>query len=80
MIFKIWFIKLIGISPDSKTDESSFYSLKIKANDYKFDEHSPILIGMTANVNILTGKRTVLYYLIKPMKDMVKHGTLNNKL
>lgn len=64
--------KLIGISPDSKTDEkgNSFYSLKIKANDYKFDEHSPILIGMTANINILTGKRTVLYYIIKPMKDI----------
>jgi len=64
--------KLMGISPDSTTDDkgNSFYSLKIKANDYKFDENSPILIGMTANINILTGKRTVLHYLVKPMKDI----------
>ncbi|MDD3344482.1 MAG: HlyD family type I secretion periplasmic adaptor subunit [Sulfurospirillaceae bacterium] len=64
--------KLIGISPDSASDEkgNSFYTIRVRANDYKFDERSPILIGMTANVNILTGKRTVLEYLIKPMKDI----------
>ncbi len=64
--------KLIGISPDSTADEkgNSFYTIKVRANNYKFDEHSPILIGMTANVNILTGKRTVLHYLLKPMRDI----------
>lgn len=64
--------RLVGISPDSTTDENgnSFYNVKVKANNYQFDENSPILIGMTANINILTGKRTVLDYLIKPMKDI----------
>lgn len=70
--------KLTGISPDSSTDErgNNFYTIKVRANDYKFDENSPILIGMTANVNILTGKRTILHYLLKPMKDL-KHKALN---
>ncbi len=70
--------KLIGISPDSSTDEkgNSFYMIKVRADDYKFDEDSPILIGMTANVNILTGKRTILHYLLKPMKD-IKQKALN---
>lgn len=64
--------QLISISPDSKTDEqgNNFYTIKVKANNYKFDEDSPILIGMSANVNILTGKRTVLYYLLKPIKNI----------
>lgn len=64
--------KLISISPDSTTDEqgNSFYTIKVKADNYQFDDQSPILIGMTANINILTGKRTVLQYLIKPIKDI----------
>ncbi|MCK9490492.1 MAG: HlyD family type I secretion periplasmic adaptor subunit [Sulfurimonas sp.] len=64
--------KLIGISPDSSTDDKggSFYTIKVRANNYRFDDDSPILIGMTANVNILTGKRTILHYLLKPMKDI----------
>ncbi|MDY0117526.1 MAG: HlyD family type I secretion periplasmic adaptor subunit [Sulfurimonadaceae bacterium] len=70
--------KLIGISPDSSTDErgNNFYTIKVRANDYSFDDDSPILIGMTANVNILTGKRTILHYLIKPLKD-IKQKALN---
>jgi len=64
--------KLISISPDSASDDKggSFYTIKVRADNYKFDDNSPILIGMTANVNILTGKRTILHYLLKPMKDI----------
>ncbi len=64
--------KLVSISPDSTADEkgNNFYMVKVKAHKYQFDENSPILIGMTANINILTGKRTVLQYLLKPMKDI----------
>lgn len=64
--------KLVSISPDSSTDDKggSFYTIKVRADNYRFDENSPILIGMTANVNILTGKRTILHYLLKPMKDL----------
>lgn len=64
--------ELIGISPDSTVDEkgNSHYTVKIRANTYQFDEYSPILVGMSANVSILTGKRTLLHYLLKPMKDL----------
>ncbi|MFA5462359.1 MAG: HlyD family type I secretion periplasmic adaptor subunit [Sulfurimonas sp.] len=64
--------KLISISPDSTTDElgNNYYTIKVRADNYRFDENSPILIGMSANVNILTGKRTVLYYLLKPIKNI----------
>lgn len=65
--------ELIGISPDSTVDEKSgesYYSLRIKANRYEFDTDSPILIGMTVNVSILTAKRTVLEYILKPIRDI----------
>ncbi|MFT7004793.1 MAG: adhesin transport system membrane fusion protein [Sulfurimonas sp.] len=68
---------LISISPDSTTDEAgnNYYTIKVRANNYRFDEESPILIGMSANINILAGKRTVLYYLLKPIKN-IKYNAL----
>lgn len=65
--------ELVGISPDSTLDEKSgesYYTLRIRANSYEFDKDSPILIGMTVNVSILTDKRTVMEYILKPMRDI----------
>lgn len=65
--------QLIGISPDSSINETtkeSFYTVRIKANRYMFDENSPIMIGMTVRVNILTDKKTVMQYLLKPLRDI----------
>ncbi len=65
--------QLISISPDSFISQdgtSSYYKVKVKANNYSFAKDKPILPGMIANINILTGKKTVLKYLIKPLKDI----------
>lgn len=68
--------RLIGIAPDSTTDNqgNTYYLVKIQANDYQFDENSPIMMGMIANVNILTSKRTILHYILKPLKDITKNS------
>lgn len=68
--------KLIGIAPDSTLDKmgNTYYLVKIQANDYQFDENSPIMMGMIANVNILTSKRTIMHYLLKPLKDITKNS------
>lgn len=68
--------KLIGIAPDSTLDKmgNTYYLVKIQADDYQFDENSPIMMGMIANVNILTSKRTVMHYLLKPLKDITKNS------
>lgn len=68
--------KLISISPDSFEDRngSIFYIAKIKADVNQFAPDLPILPGMVANVNILTGKKTVLQYIIKPLKDISKNA------
>lgn len=68
--------RLIGIAPDSTMDKmgNTYYLVKIQANDYQFDNDSPIMMGMIANVNILTSKRTIMHYLLKPLKDITKNS------
>jgi len=65
--------KLISISPDSFVSQdgmSSYYKVKVKADDYSFSSDKLILPGMMANINILTGKKTIMEYIIKPLKDI----------
>ncbi|AYR20873.1 HlyD family type I secretion periplasmic adaptor subunit [Alcaligenes faecalis] len=57
-------------SADTITDEkgNSFYIAKVRTNTvYVGDDNRPILPGMVAEVHILTGKRTVMQYLLKPI-------------
>jgi len=60
------------ISADTIIDEegNSFYEVRIKT-DRNFVERDgkkfEILVGMVANVDILTGKKTVMDYLLKPI-------------
>jgi adhesin transport system membrane fusion protein len=60
------------ISADTITDEQgeSFYRVRVRTHDnalYKAGEPLPIIPGMTTQVDILTGKKTVLNYLLKPI-------------
>lgn len=68
--------KLILISSDSFEDRSGniYYSAKIRADVNQFAPDLPILPGMVANVNILTGKKTILQYIIKPLKNIGKNA------
>ncbi len=64
--------KVLFISSDSQTDETtktSYYLVRIEA-DGQFAPNLPILPGMVANVNILTGKKTIMEYILKPLKDI----------
>ncbi|ARP86996.1 HlyD family type I secretion periplasmic adaptor subunit [Bordetella genomosp. 9] len=58
------------IGADTITDErgNSFYIVRVRtARSTVGDKHLPIIPGMVAEVHILTGKRTVLQYLLKPI-------------
>ncbi|PLY07439.1 MAG: hypothetical protein C0625_04485 [Arcobacter sp.] len=70
--------KLISISPDSFEDRNGnvFYLVKVKADANQFAPDLPILPGMVANVNILTGKKTILQYIIKPLKNIGKNALI----
>lgn len=61
--------KLEHISPDTIKDDKDnvFYLVLIRTDRAGFDINQPIIPGMTAQVDILTGKKTVLSYLLKPV-------------
>lgn len=61
--------KVENISPDTQIDErgNAFYVVRVRTTRSDFGEHLPIIPGMTAEVDILTGKKTVLSYLLKPV-------------
>jgi adhesin transport system membrane fusion protein len=58
-----------NISPDTQVDErgNAFYLVRVRTEKPNFGEQLPIIPGMTAEVSILTGKKTVLSYLLKPI-------------
>lgn len=56
--------------PGEKKDEDSYYLIRLRtAKNYleKNGQRLDIIAGMTAEVDILTGKKTVLDYLLKPI-------------
>lgn len=58
------------IGADTVTDDkgNAFYLVRVRtASAFIGDKSRPILPGMVAEVDILTGKRTVLSYLLKPV-------------
>lgn len=65
--------EVVSISPDSVVDERNnqiYYRVKVRTNKNSVPgPHGPLMItpGMVAEVDILTGRRTVLNYLIKPV-------------
>lgn len=58
------------IGADSITDEkgNSYYLVKVRTDkSYVGSDERPIIPGMMAEVHILTGKRTLMQYLLKPV-------------
>ena len=63
---------VVNISPDTITDkkENTFYLIHIQTDkNYLGTKEHPLKIipGMTVNVDIVTGKKTVLQYILKPI-------------
>ncbi len=64
--------ELEQIGADTVTDDegNSFYEIKLRTNkSHLGTEESPLLIipGMVASVDIITGKKSILSYLLKPI-------------
>lgn len=62
--------ELEQLGADTIVDEkgNAFYIVKVRTEHaYVGEDNRPILPGMVAEVHILTGKRTVLQYLLKPV-------------
>ena len=61
--------KVENISPDTIVDErgNAFYLVRVRTTQTNFNDKLPIMPGMTAEVDILTGNKTVMSYLLKPV-------------
>ena len=60
------------ISADTIEDEKgeNYYIVKVRTRQTTMlyrGQHLPIIPGMTAGVDVLTGKKSVLDYLLKPI-------------
>ena len=58
-----------NISPDTVVDErgNAYYLVRVQTNQAQLGKSMPIIPGMTAEVDVLTGKKSVLSYLLKPV-------------
>ena len=75
--------ELENISADSITDEkgNSFFLIRLRTTKNYLgtpEKPLPIIPGMVATVDILTGKKTVLTYLLKPALR-AKHMALRER-
>ena len=65
--------KVIHISADTTQDEegNSFYLIRVKTDASSIKNHKneqmPIIPGMMTNVDVITGKRTILEYILNPI-------------
>ncbi|SNB59114.1 membrane fusion protein, adhesin transport system [Marinobacter sp. es.042] len=57
------------ISADTITDEkdNTYYLTRLRTETQSFSEQLAIIPGMTVQVDILTGEKTILEYLLKPV-------------
>ena len=57
------------ISADTVTDDDdvTYYIVRLKTSKSELSEELQIIPGMVAQVDIKTGERTVLNYLLKPL-------------
>ncbi|MCF8150976.1 MAG: HlyD family type I secretion periplasmic adaptor subunit [Burkholderiaceae bacterium] len=61
--------KLEQIGADSITDErgNTFFLVRVRTNKPSLGAGLPIIPGMVAEVDIITGKKSILSYLLKPV-------------
>ena len=61
--------KVENISPDTIVDErgNAFYLVRVRTTQANFSDKMPVIPGMTAEVDVLTGRKTVMAYLLKPV-------------
>jgi membrane fusion protein, adhesin transport system len=64
--------KLTDISADVLQDAEgkSYYRLRLEADVSRFGKSKPVVPGMTAEVDIRSGKHTVLQYIMQPVSDL----------
>ncbi|MEM6414615.1 MAG: HlyD family type I secretion periplasmic adaptor subunit [Pseudomonadota bacterium] len=68
--------QVIEISPDALKDENGniYFRVRIKADVDSLGQDKPVVPGMLAEVDIITGQQTILDYLLKPIRDVKENA------
>ena len=61
------YIEQIGADTLLDNDDEPYYEVTVRTENVDFGPEQPIIPGMTVDVDILTGRKTVLSYLMKPV-------------
>lgn len=64
----------IGVDTIADDKGNAFYIIRVRTLQSSLGKNLPILPGMVAEVDILTGKKTVLSYLLKPILRAHTHA------
>lgn len=64
--------KVLDISPDALKDEEgrTYFRVRLEADSTSLGPERPVVPGMLAEVDVLTGKHTILSYVTRPLTDM----------
>ncbi len=60
-------VEYIGADTVMDEEGNPFYVVRVRTRESSLGEDKPIIPGMVASVDILTGKKTILAYLLKPV-------------
>lgn len=68
--------KVVEISSDALQDEKgqTYFRVRLEADGTSFGPSRPVVPGMVADVDILTGQRTILQYLTRPVKKLMDNA------
>jgi|GEM_PF-1209000 len=73
--------KIIDISADSLVDEAtgkSFYRIKVMPTQKVTQTKHRIMSGMETEIHIVSGKRTIMNYLLEPFQDIKRNAFIEN--
>lgn len=60
-------VEYIGADTVMDEEGNPFYNVRVRTVEPSMGEDMPIIPGMTVEVDVLTGKKTILAYLMKPV-------------
>ena len=60
-------VERVGADTIMDEDGNPYYEVNVRTGEPDFGRDKPIIPGMTVEVDILTGKKTILAYLMKPV-------------
>jgi HlyD family type I secretion membrane fusion protein len=68
--------RIVEISPDALTDENGqpYFRVRLEAEAGGFGPDLPIVPGMTADIDIITGERTVLDTILSPVRNIADNA------